>query len=148
MGSGLDGWINRLMFVFIMLCAVCPIHVQIVLSHSAQDSTDMGVYECFVARQFRTTMDIACPSYLDFIHGGLHMQLVHHLFPRLPRPNLRRATVIVKKWAKENNIEFLEKDFTAGRGQMLTMLEEIAGQARAFNAKVAELASGECEMEI
>lgn len=79
MGSGLDGWINRVMFVFIMLAAVCPIHVQIVLSHSAQDSTDMGVYESFVARQFRTTMDIACPPYLDFIHGGLHMQLVHHV---------------------------------------------------------------------
>ena len=139
------------------------------LSHSAQDSTDQGVYECFVARQFRTTMDIACPPYLDFIHGGLHMQLVHHvinllslvrrsnadftrfssqLFPRLPRPNLRRATIIVKEWALENNIEFLEKDFTAGRGQMLTMLEEIAGQARAFNSKVAELAAGQCEMEI
>lgn len=29
MGSGVDGWINRVMFVFIMLCAVCPIHVQV-----------------------------------------------------------------------------------------------------------------------
>lgn len=55
------------------------------LSHSAQDSTDMGVYESFIHRQLRTTMDVSCPEYLDFVHGGLHMQVVHHVrrFPPL-----------------------------------------------------------------
>lgn len=39
----------------------------------------MGVYECFVHRQLRTTMDVACPEYLDFVHGGLQMQITHHV---------------------------------------------------------------------
>ena len=70
------------------------------------------------------------------------------LFPRLPRPNLRRATVIVKEWALENELVFLEKDFSSGRGELFGMLTDVAGQARAFNEKVKELASGRCEMEI
>lgn len=39
----------------------------------------MGVYEGFVHRQLRTTMDVSCPAYLDFVHGGLQMQIAHHV---------------------------------------------------------------------
>ena len=31
MGTGLDGWITRTMFVLLMLVSVCPIHVQVSL---------------------------------------------------------------------------------------------------------------------
>lgn len=173
MGDGLDGLINAVGFTLLMLCAVAPIHVQIVLSHSAQDSIDKGVYECFVARQFRTTMDVACPENLEvrlhfprrprrrtpgtdaghpppslqWIHGGLHRQLTHHLMSRLPRPNLGKATVRVKAWAKENDLVFLEKNFTDGNAEFQGMLAELAGQARAFNAKVGELARGEIDFD-
>lgn len=53
----------------------------------------MGVYECFVHRQLRTTMDVACPEYLDFVHGGLQMQITHHVrsfLLVLPSPSPRR----------------------------------------------------------
>ncbi|KAG5645157.1 hypothetical protein DXG03_006781 [Asterophora parasitica] len=145
--GGLDGWVTRAAYVFIMLVSVCPIHVQIVLSHSAQDSNDMGVYEGFVHRQLRTTMDVSCRSDLDWIHGGLHMQIAHHLFPRLSRPNLRRATVYVKQWALENKIEFKEMNFTQGNDQMVGMLADIAGQCRALCAKADDIARGVVPLE-
>jgi len=168
MGTGFDGvnghsfielWGTRVVFVLINLIAVCPIHVQIVLSHSAQDSLDMGVYESFIHRQLRTTMDVSCPEYLDFVHGGLQMQIAHHLFPRLSRPNLRIATVRVKQWVEKNRIyafenktggdmiEFKEKDFKQGNEQMVGMLEDIACQCRAMLATADELAKGKIEMD-
>ncbi|KAE9401095.1 fatty acid/sphingolipid desaturase [Gymnopus androsaceus JB14] len=143
-GTGSDGvnghsvielWGTRVVFVLLNLIAVCLIHVQIVLSHSAQDSVDMGVYECFIHRQLRTTMDVSCPEYLDFIHGGLQMQIAHHvLIPRLSRPNHRRATVRIKQWCGGDLLEFKEKSFTQGNEEMVGMLEEIAGQCRALLA--------------
>ncbi|KAK4698906.1 hypothetical protein P7C70_g7362, partial [Phenoliferia sp. Uapishka_3] len=147
MGSGLDGWITRVMYTVLVLLAVCPIHIQIVLSHSAQDTTDMGVYESFVHRQLRTTMDVSCPDYLDFVHGGLHMQVVHHMFPRLPRPNLRPATVLAKQWAAANGLEYREKNFTEGNKELRGLLAEIAGQVRALASTADDLAKGRIEME-
>lgn len=52
---------------------------QIVLSHFAQSTEDMGLYESFPARQLRTTMDVTCPEYMEWIHGGLNMQVTHHV---------------------------------------------------------------------
>ena len=54
----------------------------------------------------RTTMNVATPEWLDFVHIGLQFQVEHHLFPRLPRHNLRIAREMVK--------EVVEKHFPAG----------------------------------
>ena len=78
------------------------LHVQILLSHVAMHycadghgSTDAitapngndsaGYYEW----QALSTMDVDCPTWMDWFHGGLQFQLEHHLFPRVPRRHLR-----------------------------------------------------------
>lgn len=78
------------------------LHVQILLSHvamhycadgsgyvgaiSAPNGNDeAGYYEW----QALSTMDVDCPTYMDWFHGGLQFQLEHHLFPRVPRWKLR-----------------------------------------------------------
>jgi delta8-fatty-acid desaturase len=85
---------------------------------------------------------------MQWVHGGLENQITHHLLPRLPRPNLRRATQRVKAWAAEAGVEFQEKSFSEGNTEMTGMLAAVASQARAYNAKVRELARGECHLEI
>jgi len=72
---------TRLGFLLLCFAVTSPLHVQIVLSHFAQSTEDLGLYESFPARQIRTTMDVTCPEYMEFIHGGLNMQVTHHLFP-------------------------------------------------------------------
>jgi delta8-fatty-acid desaturase len=67
-----------------------PLHVQISFSHWGISTTDFSPVECFAHRQLRTTMDVLCPQCLDFIHGGLQFQAVHHLLPRVQRHNLRK----------------------------------------------------------
>ncbi|KAI3624941.1 sphingolipid 8-(E)-desaturase [Malassezia furfur] len=115
-----------------------PVHVQIVLSHFAQDTTDLGPQECFASRQIRTTMDVQCSPALDFVHGGLHMQVTHHLFPRLPRHNLREARDrFVRPFCTRYGLVYEERRFAPGNGKVLARLKEVADQV-AFLACVAQ----------
>lgn len=96
---------NRIMFLLVSFAVTSPLHVQIVLSHFSQSvsvTDDMlphtELLESHLHRQLRTTMDISCPEYLDFLHGGLNFQTPHHLFPRTPRFRFRAAALEVEKW--------------------------------------------------
>lgn len=100
------------------------------LSHWARSTQDLGPTESFVHRQLRTTTDIICPDSLAFLHGGLHLQVTHHLFPRLPRHNLRAASLMVKAYAAERDLEYHEFGFLGGNGQVLGILKDVADQAR------------------
>ena len=138
---------NRFMFLLVSFAVTSPLHVQvrspsrlvyvrrlsqviqIVLSHFSQSvsvTDDMiphtELLESHMHRQLRTTMDIDCPEYLDFLHGGLNFQTPHHvrlphlcvfdvqltlhptqLFPRCPRFRFRAAALEVEKWVQAEN---------------------------------------------
>lgn len=149
-GFGLLGslptWPVRIGYLMISHIVTSPLHVQIVLSHFAQSCDDLGLSESFASRQIRTTMDVDCPPWLDFIHGGLHMQVSHHLFPRIPRHNLREVRDrFVVPFAKEWGLEYHEYGFTKGNGRVLTTLKKVADQVHIL-AKVAEAqAKGEIQ---
>ena len=93
-------------------------------------TADLGDGESFPQRQLRTTMDVDCPAWLDFIHGGLQFQAVHHLFPRVPRHNLRRLQVLVRKFCEDTGIEYKILGFVKGNKKVLGRLETISQQAR------------------
>ena len=84
-------------------------------------------------------MDIECPPWLDFVHGGLQFQAVHHLFPRVPRHNLRRLQVLVKDFCADTEIEHLICGFSRGNGVVLGKLQEVAEQARLLAACQAHI---------
>lgn len=86
-------------------------------------------------------MDVECPQWLDFIHGGLQFQAVHHLFPRVPRHNLRALQVLVREFCAETKIEYLIHGFAKGNGVVLNKLEEIAQQAKMLSACQAHMAA-------
>lgn len=121
-------WTLRVAFVLVSHIITMPLHVQITLSHWAMPTADLGDGESFPQRQLRTTMDVDCPAWLDFIHGGLQFQAVHHLFPRVPRHNLRRLQVLVREFCADTGIEYKCFGFVEGNKEVLGRLGEIAGQ--------------------
>jgi delta8-fatty-acid desaturase len=127
-------WTSRAIFILTSHLITMPLHVQITLSHWGTSTADLGPGESFAQRQLRTTMDVACPQWLDFIHGGLQFQAVHHLFPRVPRHNLRRLQALVKDFCKETEIEYMIHGFAAGNGVVLGRLQEVAEQAKMMAA--------------
>ncbi|KAJ9603857.1 hypothetical protein H2200_011378 [Cladophialophora chaetospira] len=123
---------DRFVFIMISHMVTGPLHVQITLSHFAMSTSDMGVHESFPQKMLRTTMDVDCPSWLDFIHGGLQFQAVHHLFPRIPRHNLRAAQIYVREFCKETGIPYVIYGFGRGNQEVLGRLGEVAKQVRVF----------------
>ena len=100
------------------------------LSHFSRSTADLGPTESFPHRQLRTTTDVVCPEYLGFIHGGLHLQVTHHLFPRLPRHNLKKASKLVKEFAREQGLEYAEFGFIEGNQEVRGVLKSVAQQAK------------------
>ncbi|WVF66640.1 hypothetical protein IAT40_001381 [Kwoniella sp. CBS 6097] len=126
--KGLPTWQMRLAYLLVSHVAASPVHVQIVLSHFACSTDDLGPTESFPSRQLRTTMDVVCSPNIEFIHGGLHLQVTHHLFPRLPRHNLRKASLLVKQYCEEQDIAYKEHSFVEGNRQVLGVLRDVANQ--------------------
>lgn len=123
------GW-DRFVFIMVSHMVTAPLHVQITLSHFAMSTADLGVKESFPQRMLRTTMDVECPQWLDFFHGGLQFQAVHHLYPRIPRHNLRRTQKLVQEFCEEVDIPYALYGFVEGNKEVIGRLGEVAQQAR------------------
>lgn len=121
-------WTLRVAFVLVSHIITMPLHVQITLSHWAMPTADLGPRESFPQRQLRTTMDVACPAWLDFFHGGLQFQAVHHLFPRVPRHNLRKLQVLVREFCKDTGIDYHIYGFRDCNKNVLGRLGEVSRQ--------------------
>ncbi|KAL4819313.1 fatty acid desaturase-domain-containing protein [Aspergillus spinulosporus] len=123
-------WGARLSFLFISHMVTAPVHVQITLSHFAMSTADLGVQESFPQKMLRTTMDVDCPTWLDFFHGGLQFQAIHHLYPRIPRHNLRRTQKLVLEFCRDTGIPYALFTFTDGNKEVIGRLGDIAKQVR------------------
>ena len=120
----------RILYVLISHAVTMPLHVQITLSHFSMSTTDFGPAESFPQKMLRTTMDVDCPPYLDFLHGGLQFQAVHHLFPRVPRHRLREVQPLVREFCKDVGVKYVIFGFVEGNKEVIGRLEEVAKQAR------------------
>lgn len=123
-------WYNRVAFVMISHMVTAPLHVQITLSHYGMSTSDMGPQESFPQKMLRTTMDVDCPTWLDFFHGGLQFQAIHHLYPRIPRHNLRKAQALVKEFCEEVEIPYTIYTFYDGNKEVISHLRDVANQAQ------------------
>ena len=128
--SYIPNQIDRFIYAFICYVVTMPLHVQITLSHFGMSTEDYGPSESFPAKMLRTTMDIACPTWLDFFHGGLQYQAVHHLFPRMPRHKLRPASHFVQQYAKEVGLTYHIYGFVNGNAKVLNVLKDVAAQIK------------------
>ena len=135
---------TRVLYLLISHAVTMPVHVQITLSHFAMSTADLGVAESFPQRMLRTTMDVDCPAWLDWFHGGLQFQAVHHLFPRVPRHNLRACQGLVREFCEDVGIPYAIYGFGEGNGKVIGRLEEVARQARVL--RECQRASGMKEL--
>ena len=135
---------ERLLYVLFSHALAGLLHVQICLSHfsmatyhdcggeNVKGKNFKGSDEWF-RMQVATTMNIDCPWYMDWFHGGLQFQIEHHLWPRLPRHNLRYASKLVKKFCEENNIHYHMPKWFQAQKELIQSLKEVALVARTSN---------------
>jgi len=124
-------------YVFVSHGVAGLLHVQIVLSHWSMETYKGTPYTSketeWHLMQLRTTMNVATPEWLDYMHIGLQFQIEHHLYPRLPRHNLRKARALVKPICKKHGIYYHEPGFFEGNIEMWKQLKKVALQARKAN---------------
>ena len=149
---GFAGWLSALCLsfptrwdslVFLMVSHIVAgvLHVQITLSHFYMDTYHGRAYnddsDEWFRMQLKTTMNVDCPEWMDWFHGGLQFQIEHHLWPRLPRHNLREARKLVKPFCEKHGVIYKEPGFVRGNIEMLASLRRVAANCQndeTFNA--------------
>jgi fatty acid desaturase len=89
------------LFGFYLGCSFAPNHKGMPVL-AASDKTD------FLRRQVLTSRNVDGGWLTDFALGGLNYQIEHHLFPSMPRPNLRRAQVLVAAFCADQGVPYAQ----------------------------------------
>jgi fatty acid desaturase len=84
----------------------------------------------FLQRQVLTSRNIRGGPVVDAAMGGLNYQIEHHLFPSMPRPNLRRARPHVRAYCAEVGVPYTETGLLESYGIVVRHLNAVGLGAR------------------
>jgi fatty acid desaturase len=80
----------------------------------------------FLRRQVVTSRNVRGGWLIDMVLGGLNYQIEHHLFPSMPRPNLRHAQTLVKAFCEQRGLPYCQTSLAASYVQALRHLHTVA----------------------
>jgi fatty acid desaturase len=83
----------------------------------------------FLRRQVLTSRNIRGSWLTDLALGGLNYQIEHHLFPSMPRPNLRRSQPLISEFCRQHGLPYAEASLLGSYAQALRYLHTIGAQA-------------------
>jgi len=106
---------------FYLGCSFAPNHKGMPIL-TASDKTD------FLRRQVLTARNVRGGRLTDFALGGLNYQIEHHLFPSMPRPNLRRAQPLVAAFCAEHDVPYTQTSLLASYAQALGHLAAVGSE--------------------
>jgi fatty acid desaturase len=108
---------------FYLGCSFAPNHKGMPVL-AAGDKTD------FLRRQVLTSRNVRGGWLTDFALGGLNYQIEHHLFPSMPRPNLRRAQALVAAFCADRDVPYARASLIGSYAQVLRHLDAVGRPAR------------------
>ena len=111
------------LFGFYLGCSFAPNHKGMPVL-AASDKTD------FLRRQVLTSRNVRGGWLTDFALGGLNYQIEHHLFPSMPRPNLRRAQALVAAFCADRGVPYARTSLLGSYGQALRHLDDVGRLTR------------------
>jgi fatty acid desaturase len=84
----------------------------------------------FMRRQVLTSRNVAGSRPVDWLLGGLNYQIEHHLFPNMPRPNLRRAQPLVRAFCVQHGLNYTEASLFGSYAEAVRHLHRVAAPLR------------------
>ena len=115
--------VHQALWGLYMGCAFAPNHKGMPMP-TAEDELD------FLRKQVLTSRNVRGSRLVDAALGGLNYQIEHHLFPNMPRANLRRAQPIVRAYCAEQGIPYAETGLVESYRQALGHLHEVGRPLR------------------
>ncbi len=110
-------------FGFLLGAAFAPNHI-------AMPIVPADVKLDFIRRQVLMSRNITGGAVTRFFMGGLDNQVEHHLFPMMPRPNLRRAQQIVREHCRAEGIAYTETTLWRSYASILSYLNNVGLKGR------------------
>ena len=86
---------------------------------------DGARYVSFAQRMTEVTINYKSSQWTDWFFGGLHFHIEHHIWPKMPRYNLRVINYDMKKFMKEFDIAYEYKWIWVVFGEMNAHLKKI-----------------------
>jgi fatty acid desaturase len=111
------------LFGFYLGCSFAPNHKGMPVL-AASDKTD------FLRRQVLTSRNVRGDWLTDFALGGLNYQIEHHLFPSMPRPNLRLAQMLVAAFCADHGVPYARTSLLGSYWQALRHLDAVGRLTR------------------
>jgi fatty acid desaturase len=108
-------------------CSFLPNHVGLPI---LDEETSMG----FAQRQVITARNLTGGPLVTFLVGGLDRQIEHHLFPAMPRSNLRRAQPLVRDYCASQGWPYQQASLAAAYRDALRYLWA-TGHGRALGVR-------------
>jgi fatty acid desaturase len=84
----------------------------------------------FLRRQVLTSRNVTGSRLVDFVLGGLNYQIEHHLFPNMPRPNLRHAQPLVRAFCAHHGLAYAEASLFGSYAQAVRHLHTVGAPLR------------------
>jgi len=115
--------VHQAIFGIYMGCSFAP-------NHKGMTVVAPGERLDFLRRQVLTSRNVRGGWFTDLLLGGLNYQIEHHLFPSMPRPNLRHARQLVHQYCQERRICYTETSLIGSYRAALGYLHDLGAPLR------------------
>lgn len=139
--------IHTAIYLLILLCALNPWQAVVFLTvhhalwglylasvfapnHKGMLMLDKDSNLDFLQRQVLTSRNVKGHPLVDFWYGGLNYQVEHHLFPNMPRNNLRKAQRLVRQFCAEHGISYHEVGMFRSYQEIIAFLHQVSAPLR------------------
>ncbi|WP_277207776.1 fatty acid desaturase family protein [Isoptericola croceus] len=99
-------------------------------NHKGMPIVPAGADVDFLRRQVLMSRNIRGNLVVDLLMGGLNRQIEHHLFPSMPRPNLKQVQPLVREYCAELGVTYTEVGFFTSYRIVVGYLNDVPGRAR------------------
>ena len=94
-------------------------------NHKGMPILDANDQIDFLRRQVLTSRNVRGGWLTDFALGGLNYQIEHHLFPSMPRPNLRHSQSLVAAFCEQRDLPYCQASLAGSYVQALRYLDAV-----------------------
>jgi fatty acid desaturase len=103
-------------------------------NHKGMPILDAADQSDFLRRQVLTSRNVRGGWLTDIALGGLNYQIEHHLFPSMPRANLRRSQPLIREFCRQRELPYCEASLAGSYAQALRHLALIGRLSRPVTA--------------
>lgn len=116
-------------------------------NHKGMPVLDRDSDMSFLYRQVVTARNVKSHPFTDFWYGGLNYQIEHHLFPSVPRNNLKKAQGLIRAFCESHEIPYYETGMVQSYQEILLYLHHVSAPFRKMPVQPEKLQTLQRTME-